>query len=260
MFMKLSFRIYASILIAVAAIFLVSSPAPALRQEILKATVVDTVGNVRQMPTPGSRWLSVNIGDALSPQTTLQTGENAAALLQLNGDHMMRIGAGTRIVLKQLGDQKVFTFSLISGRIWSFVKRASSPAKYEIETPSAVVGVSGTVFSVFHDPGPNQTDVSTSHGSVGVRQGDGAPVAVTDGNALVATAAGLGPVIRQSPQVRKMWNVLTRSEGWVHGAAASKINRAVERAMPAYHAAVRKLNQNLNRNRNSQEKHKRNQP
>ncbi len=258
--MKLCFRMSASILVAVAAIFLASSPAPAREQEILKANVVDSVGNVRQMPAGGGRWLTVNIGDTLSPQTTLQTGDNAAALLQLNGDHMMRIGAGTRIVLKQLGDQKAFTFNLISGRVWSFVKRASSPAKYEIETPSAVVGVSGTVFSVFHDPGSTQTDVTTSHGSVGVRQGDGAPVAVTDGNALAATAAGLGPVIRQSPQVRKMWNVLTRTEGWVHGAAASKINRAVERAMPPYHAAVRKLNQNLNSKRNSQEKHKRNQP
>ena len=258
--MKLFFKFSASLMVGALTIIGASTPVTALPQDILKATVVDTVGSVRQMPAAGGHWLTINVGDTLSPQTTLQTGESSAALLQLNGDHMMRIGAGTRIVLKQLGDQKAFSFNLIAGRVWSFVKRASSPAKYEIETPSAVVGVSGTVFSVFHDPGSNQTDVTTSHGSVGVRQGDAAQVNVTDGNSLVATAAGLGQVIRQSPKIRQMWNVLNRTESWVHGSATSKLNRAVERAMPAYRSAIHRGNQNVRGDRGPGEKRKRIQP
>ena len=124
-------------------------------------------------------WQSINVGDLLPTQTTVQTGDNSAVLLQLPDRHIFRIGAGSTVLLKQLGKDKEFSFSVLSGHVWSFVRRAEKPAKYEIETSSAVIGVSGTVFSVSHDPASADTEVSTDKGEVKVSAGSAAQTVST---------------------------------------------------------------------------------
>ena len=81
----------------------------------------------------------------------LRTGSNGAALLQLPHNHLMRVGAGTTLVLRQLNDANQFSFKVLSGQVWSLVRKANHPTKYEVETPSAVAGVTGTIFSVSAD-------------------------------------------------------------------------------------------------------------
>ena len=130
--------------------------------------------------------------------------------------------------MKQLGKDKQFSFSVLSGHVWSFVRSAEKPAKYEIETPSAVVGVSGTVFSVSHDPANADTEVSTNIGEVKVSAG-GATQTVAHGYALHArrgvalTAAGL-----QSVAQRRVWRALHTRENWIGGIGSGRLDRTVE--------------------------------
>jgi hypothetical protein len=204
--------------------------APAAPVDDGKAKVVDAYGSVQEQTADASKWSAVNVGDSLTTKTTLLTSENSAVLLQMPGNHMLRVGAGTKVVLNQLGADRAFSFNVIAGRVWSFVRRASKPTKYEIETPSAVVGVSGTVFSVFHNPQSTETYVTTNHGNVAVRQGDSAPIAVTDGNALSVRPNSISSarVVQQAPQTVRMWRVMTRTEGWMLPAGGRKINHSID--------------------------------
>src|SRR5689334_11788257 len=112
-----------------------NNPAPSER-----AKVEDAFGTAqKQIGGDKAAWKNISVGDLLAPQTTVKTGENSAVLLQLPDQHVLRVGAGTTVVLKELGKDKSFSFNVLSGRVWSYVRHASNPAKYEVETPSAVV-------------------------------------------------------------------------------------------------------------------------
>jgi hypothetical protein len=201
---------------------------------------VDAFGTARRRSSDNAPWQNINVGDLLPTQTTLQTGENSAVLLQLPDQHVFRIGAGSTVQLKQLGKDKQFSFSVLSGRVWSFVRRAEKPAKYEIETPSAVVGVSGTVFSVSHDPSNADTEVSTDRGEVKVRQG-GTTQTVATGYVLHARhGAPLASAGLQSVEQRRVWRALHTRETWTSGAAGSgHLDRAVEQTYAPFGRSVR---------------------
>ena len=180
-----------------------------------KAEVKDAYGEVQQQTGAEAVWRSVNVGDLLTPATIVRTGKNAAVLLLLADRHVIRIGAETTLKLSELGRNRAFSFELVKGRFWSFVNSALKPTKYEIETPSAVVGVSGTVFSVFYQPRSHDTLVSTAEGIVTVRQG----------RRTVKVARGFGTRVPRSLQTalraipqdqptQRMWQFLRRQESW----------------------------------------------
>ena len=66
--------------------------------------------------------------------------------------------------------------SFIEGEIWSFVNKARKPTKYEVETTSTVLGVSGTLFNISHNRStPTSLDMSVADGVVSLRQGSTRP-------------------------------------------------------------------------------------
>jgi hypothetical protein len=195
-----------------------------------RAKVVDAFGTVQKLlGDEKAKWQNVNVGDLLPTQTTLKTGDNSAVLLLLPDQHVFRIGAQTTLQLRQLGKDKEFSFHVIRGRIWSFVRRAEKPAKYEIETPSAVVGVSGTVFSVFHDPSSDQTTVSTEQGEVQIRQGANT-IAVPKGFATSLLRNQRTPfqTFPQPEAMRRMWQAIRRQETWMSPNRPLRLDRQVE--------------------------------
>ena len=195
-----------------------------------KAKVVDAFGTAKRRLSDNVPWQNINAGDLLTTQTTVQTGDNSAVLLQLPDRHVFRIGAGSTVQLKQLGKDKQFSFSVLSGHIWSFVRSAEKPAKYEIETPSAVIGVSGTVFSVSHDPDSADTEVGTDRGEVKV-SAEGATQIVATGNTLRAhRGTALSRAVVQTPAQHRVWRALHARETWIGGgnAGAGRLDRRTE--------------------------------
>jgi hypothetical protein len=182
-------------------------------------------------------------------------------LLQLAGGHMFRVGENTKVILKELGKDKSFSFQVLAGNIWSAVRTLNQPTKYEVETPSAVAGVSGTVFAVFHDLATGQTTVSTNKGTVNVQQFNGqgragnvAPVGVGQYVQIGSTAppapgtqTGSGhngqnnPVPTAAPVKRivplpaptafvRMWRTMRLNENWIgplNGRGPGKLNQNI---------------------------------
>ena len=189
-----------------------------------KAEVKDAYGDVQQRTDGVAAWKPVNVGDLLSPATSVRTGKDAAVLLLLADRHVVRVGAETTLRLSELGRNRSFSFELVQGRFWSFVNNALKPTKYEVETPSAVVGVSGTVFSVFYQPRSQVTLVSTAKGIVTVRQGQRA-VKVMPGFGTRVPRNLRGP-LRATPQdqpTQRMWHLLRSQELWLQGARSQKL-------------------------------------
>lgn len=196
-----------------------------------RAKVMDAFGTVQKKLSGATSWQNVSVGDVLAPMTTLKTGEDSAVLLMLPRRHVVRVGAGTTVELKELGRDNSFSFGVLSGHIWSFVRPAFKPAKYEVETPSAVVGVSGTLFSVHHDTDSGETMVSADDGTVHVNQ-DGTTVNVRKGLFARFRRGGVRSEAMQQPaQLRQMWRMMRQQEGWARPRAVMKMDRAFSRRL-----------------------------
>lgn len=194
------------------------------------ARVVDAFGKVEKKMPQSAAWATLSVGDQLPEASTLRTGESGAALLRLPDGHMVRVGVKTTVILSQLGADRRFSLKVLSGQIWSLVKKASQPARFTVETPSAVAGVTGTLFCVAVDETDQETTVSTDEGSVEVRPpgpSDGQP-----GPKPIAIRAGfmvrfarnrpaarlvrpmLFAALRQSPEHVRMWRLLHGEGAW----------------------------------------------
>jgi hypothetical protein len=177
-------------------------------------------------------WQSVNVGDTLSAGSTIRTGENAAVLLLLPDKHTFRVGEGTTVALREVGANKSFSFEVMKGRIWSFVNKAKKPAKYEVETASMVLGVSGTLFSVSHDDVAGASEVSVDDGEVRVRQGElthrmerGWQIRLERGATQPARPQ------RHDNPTREMWRNMRDREGWTRPAANPRLNPQMEQRL-----------------------------
>jgi hypothetical protein len=203
-----------------------SSAGASIQSETAK--VLDAYGSVQR--STGGRWTSVSIGDILKPMTQLKTGSTGAALLQLSGGHVVRIGSSTQLELKQVGTGGRFSLNVTAGQIWSHVLKSAKPVKFEVETPSAVVGVTGTIFHVEYDPSLQETTVSTEEGSVlvhdmgparhrtSVSMGYMCRMRLPDAARAAVDPAGIDPemqAVRQPEAMREMWRQLRRREVWI---------------------------------------------
>jgi hypothetical protein len=199
------------------------------------AKVVDTFGQVDRKA--GSGWRKVSVGDVLPEGTTLRTGANGAALLLLLQDgHRVRIGEKTLITLSKLGEGKNYALNVMAGQVWSLVRKASQPASFRVETPSAVAGVTGTLFGVALDDETGETVVDTNEGSVEVSQpgtlASERPLSVRAGQFLRVPRRGRpnAGVLRHGMGNKAMWRHLEGEGGWARqdGRGPLKLKRERE--------------------------------
>jgi hypothetical protein len=138
-----------------------------------QARVVEAYGTVeKRIGTTVAPWQPVSVGDLLGPDIAIRTGADSAALLLLPDTHAVRVGEETAVELREVGRNGSFSFAIVTGIIWSFVNPARKPAKYEVQTPSALLGVSGGLFSVSHNHQSSETGITVDDGEVSVRQGN----------------------------------------------------------------------------------------
>ena len=90
----------------------------------------------------------------LTQGDTIKTGSNGKVTLEVNEDKEMKIGANTQLMISELvqslrNNADKSSFNLKAGQVYTRVKNQLAPgAKYEIRTPTAVMGVRGTQFFV----------------------------------------------------------------------------------------------------------------
>jgi hypothetical protein len=202
----------------------------AAQSPVNQARVADAHGTVEKKLNPtDARWQKVSVGDVLSPAASIRTGANSAVLLALHDRHNLRIGEQTELQLKELGQNRSYLFDLIRGEIWSFVNKARQPAKYEVETPSTVLGVTGTLFSVEHNTKTDESETTVAAGSVSVGRGASAQSVAMGFQTKVRKGQNAPAQVRPlDPHMRMMWQHMRQNESWTTAAGDKKIDPQTE--------------------------------
>jgi len=128
------------------------------------AKIVDFFGEVKIKKAGGEKTFSAFKGMGLTQGDGINTDKGAWVILELDGDKEIKIAEKTQITINEFlqSDNGVesSSFQLRSGEIWSNIKNELSPgSKYEIRTPTAVMGVRGTRFSTNYQEGKIQVNV-----------------------------------------------------------------------------------------------------
>jgi len=191
-----------------------------------RARVLDAYGQVqRQVSRNPDNWTVLREGDLLAPDSAVRTGERSAILLQMPDRHAIRVGGSTTLEVKEVGKGGSFSFQLVAGEIWSFVNKARKPARYEIDTPTAVLGVRGTIFHVGHDVAADESEVSVNDGSVTLNQG-GVTQSLEKGFEMRFRRNQLAQVKanRHRAGTQQMWRLILR-ENWTGENPKARLNR-----------------------------------
>ncbi|PIZ17040.1 hypothetical protein COY51_01310 [Candidatus Desantisbacteria bacterium CG_4_10_14_0_8_um_filter_39_17] len=118
-------------------------------------------------------WSAAQIGLLLYNNDKLKTEGKSRAEMTLVDGSILRIKEKTLIEIKDVREdstakKKGSKFQLLFGKLWARVMKVAPDSTFEIITPTAVVGVRGTEFSINVDPALG-TKVSVFEGSVEVR-------------------------------------------------------------------------------------------
>jgi hypothetical protein len=159
----------------------VQTPQTTLAVPAANASVADIKGNV-QVQMPGKEPSPASLGEVLPPETTITT-RNGRILLRLEDGSQILVQSNTNIVLKQPSPTNWERLRLLLGKIRAEIqKRTGEAPPFQIGTPSAVITVRGTRFSVRVDK-HKATRVDVEEGVVEVEnlKGVGKPVRVKAG-------------------------------------------------------------------------------
>lgn len=104
----------------------------------------------------GGEWKPLKAGQALAPGTTVKTGVDGRAVLDLgsNGPDVQLFDSTTlgldRLNIESTGTEALIEtqLNLTSGTIKGTVRKLSAASKYEVKTPNAVIGVRGTKYQI----------------------------------------------------------------------------------------------------------------
>ena len=183
----------------------------------------------RRTSTHPDQWAPLRAGDFVPATSAVRTGADAAVLLSLPDGHVVRMSENTTLEIARAGQDHAFSFSLIAGRIWSFVDKAMKPAKYEVETGSVILGVTGTLFSVARDQASDEVDASVQDGEVLARKmriqkaiGKGLQLRVTGGRLAFAAPRA------QTKATLAMWKAVGSSEKWAKPHGELRLNRELD--------------------------------
>ncbi len=143
------------------------SAAPAGRVEAVQGHVILQRGTANN-PLEG--------GEELFEGDRLISGSASAALLQI-GQHRLRLGPDAHLLIMRADEgANLFRLSLWLGRLWVYVQKgATAVVNFQVETPAAIAGVRGTLFSV-SVASDGTTWVGVSEGIVDVASPEGGEI------------------------------------------------------------------------------------
>ncbi|MGO4548393.1 FecR domain-containing protein [Paenibacillus sp. 2TAB23] len=138
--------------------------------------ITATAGKAEVKKGGGSKKFNAFKGMALTQGDTILTGSDGKVTLDLDSDKQVTIGSGTTLVIselvksaKALGGKT--SLSLLKGKVLITIKKKlEGDSRFEIETPTAIMGVMGTQFTVQYEEG--ESYVGVFEGSVKTKHGE----------------------------------------------------------------------------------------
>lgn len=118
-------------------------------------------GTVQVQKSGGEKKFKAFKGMAITQGDTVITSNSGKATLELDSDKEVSIGPGTKLLISELVDSikagsGKTTISLLGGDVMVHVKKKlEGDSRFEVKTPTAIMGIMGTQFVVSYDPSGN---------------------------------------------------------------------------------------------------------
>src|SRR5687767_14714068 len=109
------------------------------------ARAVSVQGSVEARRAGQLQWVAVKLNDSFAPGDTIRVGDRSRADLALLNQSVLRVNAGTEMVIEPVKDQTTGVVSLLRGAT-HFLSRG--PRSLEVQTPFTTAGVRGTEFFI----------------------------------------------------------------------------------------------------------------
>lgn len=183
---------------------------PAIAQIPAKLHIVK--GEVRVRENGEMSWLRARSGAALGQRDSVRTMSSGLATITYFEKSISRLAPNSEIQLIETGRLKDgsratrITIKQMLGKSWQRIEKLGSESRFEVETPSAVASVRGTVFRVDVERSGKST-FYVFRGVVEIRAG-GKRVSLTSGEKIVVppgTAVNLDLVKKIASRDRDSW-------------------------------------------------------
>jgi len=151
-------------------------PTAVFAKDTEKAGKITTVsGKAEVKKSGGSKKFNAFKGMAITKGDTILTGSDGKVTMDLDSDKEVTIGTDTTLVVselvkstKALGGKT--SLSLLKGKVLVTIKKKlDGDSRFEIETPTAIMGVMGTQFTVTYEN--NESYVGVFEGAVKTKHG-----------------------------------------------------------------------------------------
>lgn len=170
---------------------------------VQRVAVVDSItGSAKLIRDGEGAPLSLKVGQLVHAGDVIRTGPDGSVELRWArwaGAMRIKIGPNTKFTVKRAVTNRSTgveesRLRVDEGSIWVRLRRAlAGKSKFEVETPTAVAAVRGTIFRVTVRS-DGTSEVSVWKGTVSVEAGKGGAVTVSDGaSVVVGQAVGGGP-------------------------------------------------------------------
>lgn len=123
-----------------------------------------------------NKTTSADIGQSLYRGDSIKTGKDSKAEISFSDGTIIRLGEKSNFYIDRA--DSIRSFKLLVGKFWAKVAKLTGKQKFQVESPTAVAGVRGTIFKV------EVSDDSTSR------------IAVEEGQVEVHQPRKIGRIIR----------------------------------------------------------------
>ncbi|WP_017756670.1 fibronectin type III domain-containing protein [Calidifontibacillus oryziterrae] len=173
------------------------------------AVIKEVQGEVYIKKGNGSREFKAKDGMSLSEGDSVRTVKKSSANIVYDDGSKTTVAPSSKLSISKLKDKnngKQTKVKVVSGKVWNSVKSLSNANdEYDVETPTAVMGVRGTHFLVTTDPITGEASVSVLDGMVGVSQNS------DNGSSSSGTSSSTGQVGQSEQLVGFNQSLVTQS-------------------------------------------------
>ncbi len=141
-----------------------------------KAKITDLQGIVQVKKSGGEKSYDAFKGMDLIEGYSIITGHNSWVKIDVTESRNIKISENSIVLVNELSkinSKEVNSFSLWSGVVWANVRdKLNVNSKFEIKTPTAIMGVRGTQLYVKHDNGKSEFALLTGKAAIKVNKKD----------------------------------------------------------------------------------------
>jgi hypothetical protein len=161
-----------------------STPGSGGAAQSRSATLSELQNTVDSREEAGAKWKSAVEGESITTGGGARTQENARAKITISDGTLIRMAPATTFNLTELSPEPtdpVTRFVLEAGKVWVSVTEALGGGSFEIETPTGVAAVRGSLMSAEFYPADGRMIVTCLDGACRLTAQSGQFVDLSDG-------------------------------------------------------------------------------